>query len=1451
MRVVRRAAAALLSSVLVPMGLLVAVWAALQPASIAQAQGTPPSVIINELHYKPDVETEQVEFIELYNPGNNPIDLSGWALEDAVDYFFPDNTILEPGDYVVIAENPGEFRRKFGFEPLGPFGGKLSSDGETLTVRSRSATNVDEVEFQLGFPWPTTGYSPGYSIQLVNAAFDNGEPGNWRSAAPTPGRANDVRLDNAPPSITDVNHSPQTPTSGQEVVVTARVVDPDGVAGVSLDYQVVTPGNYLALSDDAYWQTWTRVPMYPQGNDLYQAVLPASLQQHRNLVRYRVAAGDNNLSVVIVPYADDLQPNFAYFVYDGVPTWTASPSGGPQDMTTFDFDAMDPLPVYHFIAKEWDIADAMFMPPSGWAQGYMGSDYLWRGTMVYNGEVYDHVQFRARGGMHRYATGKTFWKVNFNLGHRFQAYDNYGRPYPATWDKLNLSSGMQHSSRRYRGEQGMFESLSFRLFNLAGVAASDTHFIHWRVIDNASEQGGNQYDGDFWGLYLAIEQVDGHFLDQHDLPDGNLYKIDVGVNDLQNQGADAVTDHSDLAAFMNTYTFGGSSQQWWRDNFDLEWFYSYRSIVEAVRHYDINHGKNYHYFNNPELNKWQVIPWDVDITWSQIVAGVGDDPFYYSVLRYPAFQIEYQNRLREIRDLLFNPDQMDMMLLEHADMIDAPADGPSMVDADRAKWDYNPIFDTRYVDQERTEKGGFYLAVPSRDFRGMVAYMMQWVKDRGEWIDETLLTDTAFPYTPVIEYSGPDEWPADALRFRSTVFDDPQGSDTFGALEWRIAEISIPGAPLYDPEAPKLYEIDAAWESGELTTFQQELVLPQGVVQPWHLYRMRVRHKDSSGRWSHWSFPYQFIARPPATPTSGDIRISEIMYHPTSFDSIEGDRLEFVELYNAGSTPVDLSNWYFSDGIDYRFPLGTSLAAGDYLVLARERTTFAFIHSRQPFDTFDRALSNGGETLTLADAYERTVVSVDYTDEDPWPVEADGEGRSMVLRSMALSGSEPEHWQASAGIGGSPGRAEPQRVVVNEVVAQGVAFGAGIELHNPGDREADVSQWYVSDRLNDPRRLRLPAGTVIPAGGFLTLDAGTLQAAGVRLSVDGGDIGLFEAPGDSLRLGYTNAMSYGPTAPDQAYGRLVTSDDVVHFVPLATPSLGGANDRAKVGPVVISEIRYRPAAGYEYVQLTNTGDQPVRLYDATNGPDTLPTAQAIPWQMDGIAYLLPPGLMLAPGESLRLVADNPLDLCMEAGGAPTRLVGPYPVRLSGQQSLVLQTPLQRSDGTPVLVEMDQVNYRAGAPWPVQAADGGTTLERIDLTGFGSEPNNWRSRTDQDAGQAAASADAAASLCAFTAAPGAGEAVVEWVVQSESDVSSYRVWRVGATPDEDIPVVQALPATGTDAGSARYTVADITGSPVGAVYRLEAVGADGASRVIGYTQQRGGHQQVFLPLAARR
>src|SRR5690606_6783987 len=102
------------------------------------------------------------------------------------------------------------------------------------------------------------------------------------------------------------------------------------------------------------------------------------------------------------------------------------------------------------------------------------------------------------------------------------------------------------------------------------------------------------------------------------------------------------------------YLSGSKDEQWWRQNLDLGSYYSYRSIVEAVHHYDIGYGKNYNYYHNPETDQWSVIPWDLDLTWDDAMFGDGNEPFKSRVLSKQTFEQEYQNRLRELRDLLYN-----------------------------------------------------------------------------------------------------------------------------------------------------------------------------------------------------------------------------------------------------------------------------------------------------------------------------------------------------------------------------------------------------------------------------------------------------------------------------------------------------------------------------------------------------------------------------------------------------------------------------------------------------------------------------------------------------------------------------------------------------------------------------------------------------------------------------
>src|SRR5262249_54713368 len=213
------------------------------------------------------------------------------------------------------------------------------------------------------------------------------------------------------------------------------------------------------------------------------------------------------------------------------------------------------------------------------------------------------------------------------------------------------------------------------------------------------------------------EEIEDDFMEEHRLPDGNVYKWDFGQPRLEYQAAGAPTNREDILAFAAGYR-RAPSEAWWRGHVDLARYFSYRSILECVHHYDIAYGKNYFYYFHPADRRCLVLPWDVDLTWKNTMYGNGQEPFCRAgLLRRPPLSSEFQNRLREIRDLLFNAEQTDALIEEYAAVISNPAGGPSFVEADRAKWDYHPIMTSRWVNPSKAMAGQFYLQSPTKDFR--------------------------------------------------------------------------------------------------------------------------------------------------------------------------------------------------------------------------------------------------------------------------------------------------------------------------------------------------------------------------------------------------------------------------------------------------------------------------------------------------------------------------------------------------------------------------------------------------------------------------------------------------------------------------------------------------------------------------------------------------------------
>ncbi|MBB08334.1 MAG: hypothetical protein CMN03_08720 [Roseibacillus sp.] len=1005
----------------------------------AQAGETAP--VINEIHYDEADKTEASEFIEIYNPTDAAISLAGWEISGGVDFRFPAASRIESGAYLVIAQDPATITRKFRRNgSLGPWSGRLRNSGETVSLRDPDGAVVSQADYRLGFPWPTVGepvdgVSP--SIQLIHPGLETDLGGSWRSARPTPGLQNEVYSTEAPPQTRQVSHYPLQPRSNEPVVITALVTDPDGVSSVLLSYQIVRPGAYFgrylkynqngtANIDTAYDRGWGELPMRDdgQGDDevagdgVYTATVPFNLNRNRYLTRYRITVEDADGNSVRVPYEDDPQFNFAYFVYNGTPDWRGAIREGDSPVT-YSGELMSSIPTYFLLSRSTWVDDSQF-------GGYRGAEYLWPGTLVYEGKVYDHIRYRPRGGVHRFQYGKNFWKFDFNRGHRFQARDEYGNEYETRWGKLNFSSIVQQVNFQHRGEQGLFEGVGFRLFELCGVEASKTHHVQFYVVDQ-SRPGRSQYETDYYGLFLAIEQMDGQFLDEHGLPDGNLYKIEGHSGESNNQGPAQVTNRSDVSAFISGYRNRNPSAQWWRDNLNIGKYLSYRTVVEAIHHYDIAYGKNYYYYHNPETGKFEVLPWDLDLTFANNMYGNGNHDFKSKVAQNPSFNADYQNRVREVLDLLFNRDEGYKLVDETMKFVYTPGE-PSLVDADRRMWDNHPRLN---------HKDRYYDISSTRDFAGMVRTVKTWITSRGSWMTRTLLSqEDNVPETPVITYTGPEGYPSDELTFRCSRFSSPARS-RFAAMEWRLAEVHNPAVVNYDPSQPNIYEIEGGFESGGLTAFDEFYQFPPISVRVGRTYRARVRMKDTAGRWGHWSQPIEFQATAPnISDYLRDLRISEFMYHPPEPEGAERlistnrDEFEYVELKNVGPTALDLRDVRFTKGIDFDFrdSLIERLEPGQYVLVVKNRAAFESrygeglpVAGEYPNDN----LRNSGERLKLSFGAGTTIHDIDqYSDDLPWPTAADG-GFSLVLRGvnefLSPDHGDPGNWRISRFPEGTPG----------------------------------------------------------------------------------------------------------------------------------------------------------------------------------------------------------------------------------------------------------------------------------------------------------------------------------------------------------------------------------------------------------------------------------------------
>jgi hypothetical protein len=502
-----------------------------------------------------------------------------------------------------------------------------------------------------------------------------------------------------------------------------------------------------------------------------------------------------------------------------------------------------------------------------------------------------------------------------------------------------------------------------------------------------------------------------------------------------------------------------------------------------------------------------------------------------------------------------------------------------------------------------------------------------------------------------------------------------------------------------------------------------------------------------------WSPPGQ-VSLVVSTPS---LRITEIMYQPAPPPSGSGFTaadFEYVELRNIGSAPLPLAGFQLSGGIQFTFP-SRQLPAGERVLVVANRTAFESRYgSGWPIaGEFIGRLDEQGAHLTLAGPLTEPIH--DFAYEPALFPATRGHGFSLVVandQAPPQTWSEAANWRVSGANNGSPGQSDPPspdrpHIVVNEVLPCSAGVPGKVELHNLSPTEVNLSGWWITDDFEQPFKYRVPEGTTISAGGYRVFTSDNCDTVpGVLMgfvpSRLGGEVHLFSANAAGELTGYAHGFSFGAQKVGVSLGRHLTSVGEEQLVAQWEPTLGTPNTGPQIGPILISEIMYRPVdagaygtywdnLGDEFIELVNQGSETVPLFD--------PLEPGNRWQLGGsVDFTFPPETSLAPGGRLVVVSFDPV---AEPGrdesfrrryqvSAATTLVGPFS-RLLGNQGGTVElflpdTPIADGSGSTIVpsVLVEQVRYAAESPWPLASAGAGFSLHRRDSTAYADDAASW-------------------------------------------------------------------------------------------------------------------------------
>jgi spore coat protein CotH len=279
---------------------------------------------------------------------------------------------------------------------------------------------------------------------------------------------------------------------------------------------------------------------------------------------------------------------------EGVGTWPRAGDTRTWDGTVVrDPSLSTALPVVQWFMAASDYRDARY----GWFL-----DDLYPAVIYYDGVLFDGARVRIKGDSSRQFS-KNNWKVKLPRGHLLDAPGLL----PAPVDQFNLQSA--YSDKSY-----LRDSLAYRTWRESGSPA------------NAAFPVRVQQNGEFFGLFTFVEDMDRDYLRRHGLdPEGAWYEANSDGAALSFEEVSALYEkntreregHEDLFDFLQAINEPSGRKAFILDNVDVAAVINYMA-VNVVIHNNDHLSKNYYLYRDTNgTQRWAIHPWDMDLTFGR------------------------------------------------------------------------------------------------------------------------------------------------------------------------------------------------------------------------------------------------------------------------------------------------------------------------------------------------------------------------------------------------------------------------------------------------------------------------------------------------------------------------------------------------------------------------------------------------------------------------------------------------------------------------------------------------------------------------------------------------------------------------------------------------------------------------------------------------------------------